>query len=55
MVDITARVVLDNDGNRFMDFTYNDYVFGGNRIGLKETKIPLQIADFKKVFQGGNI
>lgn len=27
MVDITARVVLDNDNNRFLDFTYNDYVF----------------------------
>ncbi len=54
MVDITARVVLDDNNNRFMDFTYNDYVFGGNRIGLKQTKIPLKIEEFKKVFIGGN-
>ncbi len=55
MVDITARVVLDNDNKRYLDFTYNDYVFGGNRIGLKQTKIPLNIEDFKKEFiKGGN-
>ena len=54
MVDITARVVLDDDNKRFMDFTYNDYVFGGNRIGLKQTKIPLKVDEFKKVFVGGN-
>lgn len=54
MVDITARVVLDDNNNRFMDFTYNDYVFGGNRIGLQQTKIPLKVEEFKKVFIGGN-
>ena len=54
MVDITARVVLDDNNNRFLDFTYNDYVFGGNRIGLKETKIPLNVEEFRKVFLGGN-
>ena len=54
MVDITARVVLDEDNKRFMDFTYNDYVFGGNRIGLQQTKIPLNVEEFKKVFFGGN-
>lgn len=55
MVDITARIVQDNDGNRFIDFTYNDYVFGGNRIGLQETKIPLDIQKFKNEFvKGGN-
>ena len=54
MVDITARVVLDDNNNRFMDLTYNDYVFGGNRIGLQQTKIPLKVEEFKKVFIGGN-
>lgn len=55
MVDITARIVQDNDGNRFIDFTYNDYAFGGNRIGLQETKIPLDIQKFKNEFvKGGN-
>lgn len=55
MVDITARIVQDNDNNRFIDFTYNDYVFGGNRIGLQQTKIPLEIEEFKKEFiKGGN-
>ena len=54
MVDITARIVQDSDNNRFIDFTYNDDVFGGNRIGLKQTKIPLKVDEFKKVFVGGN-
>lgn len=55
MVDITARIVQDGDNNRFIDFTYNDYVFGGNRIGLQQTKIPLNIEEFKKEFvKGGN-
>lgn len=55
MVDITARIVQDSDNNRFIDFTYNDYVFGGNRIGLQQTKIPLNIEEFKKEFiKGGN-
>lgn len=54
MVDITARIVQDTDNNRFIDFTYNDYVFGGNRIGFKQTKIPLDIEEFKKEFIGGN-
>ncbi len=54
MVDITARIVQDTDNNRFIDFTYNDYVFGGNRIGLQQTKIPLDIEKFKKEFIGGN-
>ncbi len=55
MVDITARIVQDNDNKRFIDFTYNDYVFGGNRIGLQQTRIPLDIEDFKKEFvKGGN-
>ena len=55
MVDITARIVQDNENNRFIDFTYNDYVFGGNRIGLQQTRIPLNIEEFKKEFvKGGN-
>ena len=54
MVDITARVVLDDEDKRYMDFTYNDYVFGGNRIGLQQTRIPLDVEEFKKVFLGGN-
>ena len=53
MVDITARVVLDNDNKRFLDFTYNDYVFGGNRIGLQQTRIPLNVEEFKKEFING--
>lgn len=53
MVDITARVILEDD-KRFMDFTYNDCVFGGNRIGLQQTKIPLNVEEFKKVFVGGS-
>ena len=53
MVDITARVILDNDNKRYLDFTYNDYVFGGNRIGLQQTRIPLNVEEFKKEFING--
>lgn len=42
MVDIVARVVVEDDGERTLNFKSNEYIFGGGRLkGLHETKIPL--------------
>ena len=42
MVDIVARVVVEDDGSRTLNFKSNEVVFGGGRLkGIKETTIPL--------------
>ena len=43
MVDIVARVVIEDDGTRTLNFKSNEYVFGGGRLrGVTTTKIPLK-------------
>lgn len=45
MVDIVARVVVEDDGTRTLNFKSNEYVFGGGRLkGIEETTIPLNWA-----------
>lgn len=42
MVDIVARVVVEDDGTRTLNFKSNEVIFGGGRLkGIKETTIPL--------------
>lgn len=42
MVDIVARVVVEDDETRTLNFKSNEVVFGGGRLkGIKETQIPL--------------
>ena len=42
MVDIVARVVVEDDGTRNLNFKSNEVIFGGGRLkGIKETTIPL--------------
>ena len=42
MVDIVARVVIEDDGTRTLNFKSDEYVFGGGRLkGITTTKIPL--------------
>lgn len=42
MVDIVARVVVEDDGTRTLNFKSNEVVFGGGRLPVKgETVIPL--------------
>lgn len=42
MVDIVARVVVEDDGTRTLNFKSNEVVFGGGRLkGVTETTIPL--------------
>lgn len=42
MVDIVARVVVEDDGTRTLNFKSNEVIFGGGRLkGIRETTIPL--------------
>lgn len=42
MVDIVARVVVEDDGTRTLNFKSNEVIFGGGRLhGITETSIPL--------------
>lgn len=42
MVDIVARVVVEDDGTRTLNFKADEYVFGGGRLkGITTTSIPL--------------
>ena len=42
MVDIVARVVVEDDGTRTLNFKSNEVIFGGGRLkGITETTIPL--------------
>ena len=51
MVDIVARVVVEEDGSRTLNFKSDEVVFGGGRLrGIKTTKIPLKWAELVKVY-----
>ena len=42
MCDIVARVVVEDDGSRTLNFKSSEYIFGGGRLkDVKTTKIPL--------------
>lgn len=52
MVDIVARVVVDDEGNRTLNFKSNEYIFGGGRLaGIEETEIPLEWDALMAVFE----
>jgi len=51
MVDIVARVVVEDDGERTLNFKSNEVVFGGGRLtNIKNTKIPLDWDELMNVF-----
>ena len=50
MVDFVARVVVEDDGSRTLSFKHNEVVFGGGRLGIKETEIPLDWEELVKVY-----
>jgi len=55
MVDIVARVVVEDDGTRTLNFKSNEVIFGGGRLkGIKETKIPLSWEALMKVYEEAN-
>ena len=51
MVDVVARVVVEDDGERTLNFKSNEVVFGGGRIqNIQKTTIPLDWNELMKVF-----
>lgn len=50
MVDIVARVVADGDNDRTLQFKSDDVVFGGGRLKLTHTVIPLTFEALEKVY-----
>lgn len=51
MVDIVARVVVEDDGSRTLNFKSNEVVFGGGRLNnLQKTSIPLDWDELMKVY-----
>ena len=55
MVDIVARVVVEDDGTRTLNFKQNEVIFGGGRLkGIAETTIPLSWAALMKVYEAAN-
>ena len=53
MVDVVARVVVEDDGERTLNFKSNEVVFGGGRLtNITETTIPLEWDELIKVFGG---
>lgn len=55
MVDIVARVVVEDDGTRTLNFKNNEVTFGGGRLkGVKSNSIPLSWDELMKVYDEAN-
>lgn len=55
MVDITARVVVEDDGSRSLKFKQDETVFGGGRLkGIEATKCGLTWDDLMVVYDQAN-
>lgn len=55
MVDIVARVVVEDDGRRTLNFKTTEVVFGGGRLkGVKLDSIPLSWDELMKVYDEAN-
>lgn len=51
MVDVIARVVIEDDGSRTLNFKTNDIIFGGTRLkNVPKTKIPLSWESLMEVY-----
>jgi hypothetical protein len=53
MVDIVARVIADGEV-RTLSFKTNEVIFGGGRLTVTATEIPLEYADLIKVYEQVN-
>lgn len=51
MVDFVARVIVKDDGSRVLSFKHNEVIFGGSRLGIVETEIPLEWSELEKVYK----
>ena len=55
MVDIVARVVVEDDDTRTLNFKSNEVIFGGGRLkGITKTCIPLDWTELCKVYDEAN-
>lgn len=55
MVDIVARVVVEDDDSRTLNFKQNEVIFGGGRLkGITETSIPLSWDALMNVYEQAN-
>lgn len=53
MVDVVCRIVVDGD-NRKLSFKTDEVVFGGGRLGITETEIPLEYNALMQVYENAN-
>lgn len=51
MVDFVARVIVKDDGSRILSFKHNEVTFGGGRLGIVETEIPLKWSELESVYK----
>lgn len=55
MVDIVARVVVEDDDTRTLNFKQNEVIFGGGRLkGIEQTSIPLSWNALMEVYEQVN-
>ena len=55
MVDIVARVVVEDDDSRILNFKQNEVIFGGGRLkGISQTTIPLSWDALMDVYEQAN-
>ena len=55
MVDIVARVVVEDDESRTLNFKSNEVIFGGGRLkNIKTTSCPLDWEELLKVYNEAN-
>lgn len=52
MCDIVARVNVEPDDSRTLNFKYDEYIFGGGRLsGIQKSKIPLEWSELMKEYE----
>ncbi|MCR1953049.1 AAA family ATPase [Clostridium sp. DSM 100503] len=55
MVDIVARVVVEDDDSRTLNFKTSEVIFGGGRLkGISQTSIPLSWEELMNVYDEAN-
>ncbi|MDZ5016678.1 AAA family ATPase, partial [Clostridium perfringens] len=55
MVDIVARVIVEDDDSRTLNFKTSEVIFGGGRLkGISQTSIPLSWDELMKVYDEAN-
>lgn len=53
MVDLVARIVAD-DNDRILSFKSSEVIFGGGRLSVRNTEIPLDYGAFCEIYEDAN-